>query len=446
MRNGMVGLFIVLAGLALLPSGEVVSQGAGACPAIVQFALDTTDAVCRQVGENQICYGHVLVDATPRLGVQNLSFEQEGDTAPLVDVEAIRLSPMNMELGTWGVALLSLQAYLQYAEPENVTFILFGDVELENTSEMVTSIPVRIRANEFVNARLYPASNAGVIETLLPGQTLAAKGRVADGSWIRAVLPATGRVGWVDARYVVTDGDLMTLDVVDQRTPYYGPMQAFYYRSGVEDSLCPESPESGMLIQTPEGVAEVTLLVNEVSIDMRATAFVQAQPGQSMTFGVLDGWAEVTVDGRRQPVFAGTQVSIPLGEDLAAVGPASAPQPYDPGKMATLPVAMLDTSVAIAPPPSESDLVALVSAWDNRWTALVTADIQETDGDISAYYVDQSGVVMLVASDGTTSPAEVLDDGTVVLPPGLDGIAPPGMGGENPGQGGGTPPGQAKND
>ena len=447
----LLGLLLVL--MIFMAAGPAQSQAPESCPQIVQVALDTTDQVCQVVGENQICYGHVLVDVSPRPGVDAFEFDTEGDTAELFDVNAVRLSPMNVEVGVWGVALINMQAYLQYAQPEDVTFLLFGDVELEDASTVATSIPVTIWANEFVNARLGPSATSGVIETLLPGQTLAAKGRLADNSWIRVVLPSTGRVGWVDARYVVTESDLTALNVVDGLEPYYGPMQAFYFRSGIEDCFWPESRESGLLIQTPEGVAEVTLLVNEVNIEMQATAYVQAQPGGRMTLGVLDGWAEVAIDGRRQPVFAGTQVNIPISNALSASGDASAPEPYDLGKLQALPLGMLDTQVAIADPLSDAEIAARIRDWNDAQLVLVEGEPE--------YFIADNGTVLTI-TDEKTYPSVVdetttlndnavtenlqsptSDDITVIGPPGLEGALPPGQGGENPGDGG-TPPGQIK--
>jgi hypothetical protein len=111
--------------------------------------------------------------------------------------------------------------------------------------------------------------------------------------------------------------------------PEFGPMQAFYFRSGVDDAPCAEAPNSGMLIQTPEGVASVSIWMDEVVIQMDATAFVQAQPDGTLTINVLEGSATVQAQGETRTVVAGMQVSVPLDEDLGAVGVPGDPQPYD---------------------------------------------------------------------------------------------------------------------
>jgi len=311
---------------------------------------------------------------------------------------------------------MSLRAYMRYASPQLVTFLLFGDVEISDRAERTPTIDVTVATSTPVNVRLGPSPDVGVIGILQPGQTVSAKARLADNSWLRVALPESNRIGWTYAANLTTDEDINSLPVVDTWAPYYGPMQAFYFRSGVDDAACPESPESGLLIQTAEGVAEVTLLVNEVSIQMSATAYLQAVPGGQMTVGVLDGWAVVEAGGRQQPVFAGTQVSIPLGDNLIPTAPPAAPTPYDLAAFQSLPLSLLGGPVTVAEPLETGLIAQLLEA------------VADAGGVIS------STSVAAAAESASNSGA---------LPPGLEGIAPPGQGGTAPGQGG-TPPGQGK--
>jgi len=419
--NLAVGMIIAVL-LILQPAPALQAQSGGtaasACPQIVEVALATTNQLCERIGENQACYGHVLVDALPQEHVQleNFSFSREGDIAELLDLKTLRLSPMDLENGLWGVALMSLRAYMRYASPQLVTFLLFGDVEIGDRAERTPTIGVTVATSTPVNVRLGPSPDVGVIGILQPGQTVSAKARLADNSWLRVALPESNRIGWTYAANLTTDEDINSLPVVDTWAPYYGPMQAFYFRSGVDDAACPESPESGLLIQTAEGVAEVTLLVNEVSIQMSATAYLQAVPGGQMTVGVLDGWAVVEAGGRQQPVFAGTQVSIPLGDNLIPTAPPAAPTPYDLAAFQSLPLSLLGGPVTVAEPLETGLIAQLLEA------------VADAGGVIS------STSVAAAAESASNSGA---------LPPGLEGIAPPGQGGTAPGQGG-TPPGQGK--
>jgi hypothetical protein len=134
----------------------------------------------------------------------------------------------------------------------------------------------------------------------------------------------------------------------------YSPMQAFLFRSGVEDRPCEAAPDSGLLIQTPQGVDEIAMLVNEVRIDLGSTAYLQAAPGGEMIVYLLDGQAEITAQGVSIIVPAGALGRIPLDANGLATGPPQGPEPYNASTLQSLPVPLLTDQVAIAPPLSSS--------------------------------------------------------------------------------------------
>lgn len=419
-------IILIVTVLALLavpmnaPNTSAQSEDPESCSQIVQLALNNVDNLCEFLDDNQACYGHAMVNALPQTGITSLNFQEEGDIEELIKMRAIRLSPMDMVRGVWGVAMLKLRAYIQYANPEVVTFLLFGDTDIENNVDRVETIDVTAIA--YSNVRLRPSVNTGVVGVLEPGTTTVANGRTEDSMWVRVTLPENLRPGWTYVPNLADNDAIDDLAVVDSKAPIFGPMQAFTLRSGIDDSACPESPQSGMLIQTPEGLAEVTLLINEVSIQLQATAFVQADPGGEMSVGILSGQGWVEAGGVRQPVFAGTQVSIPIGEDLAFADVPAPPQPYDMTTLNGLPLNLLDNPVEPSAPMNAEDLANLLGEWEDY--------IQDhSPGSSSANDP---------ASDGTVS-----DEEPPGLPPGLNGVPPPGQGGTPPGQGG-TPPGQAK--
>ncbi len=417
----LIGVVAALT-MPLLPFAAAQSETPESCPEIVQLALDNVDALCGMLGEGEACYGHVLVDATPHFGVEELNFSREGDIEELLRLRAIRLSPMDTLNGLWGVALMKMRAYMDYADPEPVTFLLFGDIDIENKTERNATIEVT--ATAYSNVRLRPNANTGVIGVLQPGETTWANGRSENNEWVRVSLPDTGRIGWTYVPNLRSDAPIDSLTVTAADGPYFGPMQAFFLRSGVNDSACPESPQSGLLIQTPEGVAEVTLLVNEVNIQLQATAYVQADPGGDMTIGVLSGSGWVEAGGVYQPIFAGSQVSIPLGANLTYSGAPRPPEPYDADILTGLPLNLLDTPIEPAPPISQALLNRLMRQAEEQ------------------LIIELGGIP---TGTSTTNPTGS-DDGTTPadgLPPGLGGVAPPGMGGTPPGQGG-TPPGQSR--
>ncbi|MFN8374478.1 MAG: hypothetical protein U0694_16570 [Anaerolineae bacterium] len=88
----------------------------------------------RDLGRNEACYGNLLLSATPREDAAAFSFEQAGDRVPVADIQSLQLSAMSLTDET-GVALMALQAKLvpDTLPGQNVTVLLFGDVQVTNT-------------------------------------------------------------------------------------------------------------------------------------------------------------------------------------------------------------------------------------------------------------------------------------------------------------------------
>lgn len=118
-------LFLCLVPVALLAQTD--------CPTIAQQALVAADQYCQTTGRNQACYGNIQLSAEPQPNVVNFTFSKAGDLANVADIKSLKLNPMDTTAGTWGVALLRLQANLPDTVPgQNVTFLLFGDVQIDN--------------------------------------------------------------------------------------------------------------------------------------------------------------------------------------------------------------------------------------------------------------------------------------------------------------------------
>ncbi len=124
------------------------------------------------------------------------------------------------------------------------------------------------------------------------------------------------------------------------------PMQTFYLRTGVQDAKCEQSPQSGMLVQTPKGVGEVTFNVNGVDVQMGSTVFFQAQPKNQMTVSTLEGAAYITARDKTEVIVPGTWAGVPLSSsssyDILSTpsgggGSAFVPPPYFqlPGELIT---------------------------------------------------------------------------------------------------------------
>jgi hypothetical protein len=112
----------------------VLALASELCPDIVKQAYDSIKTACeQQTSRNQACYGNLALTATPRDGVSNFSFAKVGDIADVASIQSLQLSGMNEAESHWGVVMMKLQANVPDTLPQqNVTFMLFGDVEITN--------------------------------------------------------------------------------------------------------------------------------------------------------------------------------------------------------------------------------------------------------------------------------------------------------------------------
>ena len=90
---------------------------------------------CAATGRNQACYGYVSLEATPRDGVQNFTLYAGRRSGQRGRPRHLHLSALDIAKNTWGIALMKLQANLPDTLPgQNVTFLMFGDVQIQNAS------------------------------------------------------------------------------------------------------------------------------------------------------------------------------------------------------------------------------------------------------------------------------------------------------------------------
>lgn len=418
-------LWILLILLIIPNSGLAQEDSDLTCPEIVELALNFTDETCQATGRNQACYGHILIDASPKEGIEYFTFDEEGDIIDLVDIRSFHLSPMDLDTGFWGVSLMELQANLAAeTSAENVTLIVFGDVEMEDTAPPTTVSNLNITVENRVNVRRFPSMDSFVLGAIEPNETVIATGRLEDTSWIRVIFPLTGQTGWVYNSLLAgaEEGDIEALTAVEPEDLFYAPFQAFYFRSGIDDALCPQAPESGLLIQTPEGMAQIRFLINGVSVEMASsTAFFQAKPGDSLTVDALSGSVKVQVGSATQQVPAGSQVAIPLDEAGLPAGSPGWPEPYSESKVSGLPLDSLGEKLEVLPPLTEAEI------YDRLKSTVVVPGSTGTDGTSSASSSSPSSTTS--DEDGPPPWANGGDE----LPPGLE---------DNPGQGVDIPPGQ----
>jgi hypothetical protein len=197
-------------------SPNVFAQSDSGCPALVESALTLTNDLCSNTGRNQACYGNIALDAVPREGIVDFTFDQPGHITNIANLEAINVATFDLDAGVWGIAFLKLQANLPDSLPgQNVTFLLFGDVQLENEVTPITNI--ELTANTGVNVRLRPSADGILAGSLRRGDSVVANGSYTNSAgedWIRIrYTEHRERTGWVVA-WALSGEDMDTLEVV----------------------------------------------------------------------------------------------------------------------------------------------------------------------------------------------------------------------------------------
>lgn len=333
LRRSVFVLFIlILAVVALIPltAQDVPAGPPGACDAIVEAALDATDALCQGTERNHACYGNVMLEAQAHTDVTDFNFDEVGERASLGTLHSLNLSGLDLAGEIWGVALMQVQANLPDTLPgQNTTFLLFGDLSIEDLSEDYTTTEMTVSTG--VNVRLVPSDTASLLGSLAPGDTIRVTGQYTnpDGErWARILYDEhRNSTGWVIGFAV--DGDLNTQPQVEATDPHYGPMQAFYFKTGIGQPTCVDAPQDGVLIQTPEGAGLVNFFVNGVEIELGSTAYLQAIPNETLNVNLIEGTAWVTANGVKQRLIPGTVSRIPVDADAWVTGTPRFPQPYD---------------------------------------------------------------------------------------------------------------------
>ncbi|MBK9125257.1 MAG: SH3 domain-containing protein [Chloroflexi bacterium] len=377
MRLVLVGIAI-----ALLTVMSALAQPADQCVSLVQRALSQTDSACEGLGRNQACYGNRLIDVSLKSESADAPFNGPGDVLALFDIDALNLSPM-ITPDEWGIAVLSLQANLPGSLPgQNVTMVLIGDVVVQNRGADTALPDVSISAQNNVNVRSGPSTGNAVITTLTPGESYVALGRSAAGDWV-LVRINDETTGWVALSVTQAEGDPAELPELDPTATVggstFGPMQAITLRTGIGRPQCAEAPPDGVLIQTPQGVGRVNLLINEVRVELGSTAFLTAHWGNVMTLSTLEGTARVGVGDRTVNVPAGAQVDIPLNaEGLPSGDPTVAG--YDAADFAALAPLLDDVvpeSVGVAVGLTEADLLGSIVDRDGQQLCVLGGTVIE---------------------------------------------------------------------
>jgi hypothetical protein len=341
-RFSFVGFTLLTAvAVAQAPANDV-------CTTIVKSALQAANSACASTGRNQVCYGNVLGEATPADGVSELHFNSVGDIAPVTQIKALHHSPLNEAANQWGVALMQLQANLPDTLPgQNVTFLMFGDVSIENAVE--ESAHISATAPNSINVRDHASMNAAVLGTVPQGELVDITGKHVNKAgevWLRITFDShRTRTGWVYGPLFSVSFD--QIPDVAPGSLVMNPMQSFYFRSGIGRTTCAEAPDSGVIVQTPEGAGLVNFRINGVDVTLGSTALLSGSGG-GFSVALLEGTGYVESDGVMRQLVPGSETSVHVAPPSGNAEPA--PEiPSMPAPIAREKFAVVQDVLSIAP-------------------------------------------------------------------------------------------------
>ncbi len=336
LRTISLALLAVVISAALAVAGTGVSaaqgpatQGPVTCAQILPMVEQNLGAGCANLAADQVCYGNQTVNIEYGNNVRTVAaFARVGDIAPLNIIKSITTSPLNLQTGEWGFAVLRLQtSQPDTTSDQGVTVLLYGDAYLTDLlrtsaepTPPATCTGTTIRATAL---RGSPASSAQSIQLLQPNTAVKIIGRSADDLWVQAEVQDAD--GWLNVQAVKLNCTLSALPEVGAVPPATMPgLSGFYFSTGF-GAACKDIPAGGIFIQTPQGTT-VTFRANGADITISSAVVLYAKPHGAMSVIVMDGQAIVASHNFQRTVKVGQIVSLPLGGPLGrdVIGPPGA--------------------------------------------------------------------------------------------------------------------------
>jgi uncharacterized protein YgiM (DUF1202 family) len=225
--------------------------------------------------------------------------------------------------------------------------------------EIQSASPIVIR-----NLPRVDTDSVGQLDNATP---LTILGKSVDQSWL-LVRSADGSIeGWIFQNFVAFTGSLDSVPVVDASADStantapppppadtvappvdtapatggqsgYGSMQSFQLATSKIDAGCAESTDSGMVIQSPDGIdGKMMIRVNDIELGIVGTIFIRSEENVSVNIIALEGDVDVTSAGTTQTLVAGEETAVKLVNGLSADGVPNLPSTYSYSKGSRLP-------------------------------------------------------------------------------------------------------------
>jgi len=309
-------------------SSELTS---GLCPSLVQDGFTATELVCPDLIDGEICVGNGLVVSAPESAN---SFAQPGDRVVLTTLDEIQLQTSTTPDNVWTV--LSASAIFDNTAGTfalGSQMLIFGDVTIADATDSedeVTSFQTgTVLVAGGMNVRREPSTAGTIIWQLTNNEEVVVTGRSPDQVWYRIEIPSTfGGAGWVYYQYMQVElPEQLPFATIDSPVPEligpeYKKMQSFDLISATTDDTCSETPDSGVMIQSPDGQPnDLKLRVNNVVLTFNGTIFLKAQAGNSLQIDVLEGQASASVLESNATAQVGSRIEVSLDANLMPLSP-----------------------------------------------------------------------------------------------------------------------------
>lgn len=341
---------------------DVETTDSDVCPVVVQPAFDAAAIACDGLNTGLMCLGNGTVEVATKAGIEPPTFANAGDRVAFTSLDEIRVRTANTETNQWSVAVGQLALPTTGGQQVNGSVLLFGDVTVVDVGE-----PPQISGGSAgtviggagLNVRRQPNNQAAVVYQLRPGEEIITTGRTNDNEWLRIQIPTRfAGTGWAYAPYIEVAGGRETLPIVSADSPppdlsvsdaTFGTMQAVNMVSANTPAECEETPDSGLMLQSPSGTPDsIRFQINNVIVALNGTAFIRAEASGNMVIAVIEGEATLEVSDNAIDVPAGSQAIVSLDDTL---NPTSSPRVvgYDETELADLPIRLAPRAFVLIP-------------------------------------------------------------------------------------------------
>ena len=366
-----------------------------ACPSFVRQSYEFTQSYCGIVQDGQACIGSGQVSSTPVAGT-DFRFETPGDRANLADIQRFQTRTMTADSRSWTTVTARLETSTEDGSLAMIDLLAVGDVVMWQAGESASVDSgqsqiqqATILAETGVMVRQEARGDSALVWQLRDGSSIQAFGRSADGQWIRILLPSrNGGAGWVFGRFVAVDGGSELLPIHTNDTPIASShatvsVPAYRMESLPASENCPESPDSGILLQSSLDRSAL-VEVNGVELEIAGTVFLTAQVVGSMSVHSLEGESSMLVNGVSSNLRKDTVSVIPMDDSLQPATAPGQPRPFAPSfssRVRYLPIQLLARDIGAPADPAAAEATSPAAA-------ICPNSIHETYDKTSIYCAD----------------------------------------------------------